>query len=226
MRTCYVIQIENPITYAEGLRLQKQAFGIVRNGMVDGILLMLQHHPVFTVGSSGGMDNLLVPQEALTRLGIEIHETNRGGNITYHGPGQLVVYPILNLNRFIKDTHWYLRQLEAVVISSLEEYGLRGQRKEGYTGVWIGDQKIAAIGVHVQKWITMHGFSLNLHVNKSHFSLINPCGITEFSVASLDDYCATVRDHVVYDRVQEKFGEIFDATLIKEDIRLLEERAI
>lgn len=223
MRTCYVIQIENPVAYAEGLRLQKKAFDIVRNGTVDGILLMLQHHPVFTVGSNGGGENLLVSLEVLTRLGIEICETNRGGNITYHGPGQLVVYPILNLNSFMKDTHWYLRQLETIVITSLEAYGLKGQRKENYTGVWIEDQKIAAIGVHVRKWITMHGFSINLRVNKAHFGLINPCGITEFGVASLNEYGIAISDQELCQKVKEKFGEIFDATLIPADTSILEE---
>ncbi len=223
MRTCYVIQIKNPIAYAEGLRLQKLAFDIVRSRMADGIIFMLQHHPVFTVGSSGGGENLLVPPEVLARLGIEICETNRGGNITYHGPGQLVVYPILNLNNFVKDTHWYLRQLETVVISSLEAYGLKGQRKEKYTGVWIGDRKIAAVGVHVSKWITMHGLSINLHVNRAHFGLINPCGITEFGVASLNEYCTAISDQEIYQKVQEKFGEIFDAKLIQADTRILEE---
>lgn len=223
MRTCHVIQIENPITYAEGLRLQKRAFEIVRQGPADGILLMLQHHPVFTVGRKGGGDNLLVPQETLTRLGIEICETNRGGNITYHGPGQLVAYPILNLNSFLKDTHWFLRQLETVVISALDAYGLQGERKEKYTGVWIGDHKIAAIGVHVEKWITMHGLSLNLHVNKSHFGLINPCGITEFGVASLNEYHMKINDQAIYDKVREKFGETFKMELIEADIRFLEE---
>lgn len=223
MRTCYVIQIENPITYDEGLRLQKRAFDIVRNGLVDGIILMLQHHPIFTWGSTGGMDNLLVPLETLTQLGIEICESNRGGNITYHGPGQLVVYPILNLNSFVKDSHWYLRQLETVVITSLEAYGLKGQRKEKYTGVWIGDRKISAIGVHVSKWITMHGLSINIHVDKAHFGLINPCGITEFGVGSLNEYCSAISDQEICHKVQEKFGEIFDAKLIQADMSILKE---
>ncbi len=224
MRTCYVIQIENPIPYSEGLRLQKQAFERVREGAADGILLMLQHHPVFTVGRKGGGDNLLVPPETLARLGIEICETNRGGNITYHGPGQLVAYPILNLNSFQKDTHWFLRQLETVVISALEAFGLQGQRKDRYTGVWMGDHKIAAIGVHIEKWITMHGLSLNLHVNKEHFALINPCGITEFGVASLDEYRETINDQAIYDRVRVEFGKAFDMKLIHQDIDFLEER--
>lgn len=226
MRTCYVIQFETPVTYAEGLKFQKQAFDIVRNGMVDGILLMLQHLPVFTVGSNGGVENLLVSPEVLNNLGIEICETDRGGNITYHGPGQIVVYPILNLNSFMKDTHWYLRQLETVVMSSLEAFGLKGQRKEKYTGVWIGNRKIAAIGIHVKKWITMHGLSINLHVNKAHFGLINPCGITEYGVASLDDYCGAVEDQVIIDKVRETFGDTFDMSLIQKDAFFLEEQKL
>jgi len=226
MRTCYVIQFDNPITYANGLKLQKQAYDIVRSGRVDGILLMLQHSPVFTVGSNGGMENLLVQRDVLSSMGIEICETSRGGNITYHGSGQLVVYPILNLNSFVKDTHWYLRQLETAVIKSLESVGLEGKRKEKYTGVWIGDKKIAAIGVHVKKWITMHGFSLNLHVNKAHFDLINPCGILEFGVASLNEYCEAVEDQMIIDKIREAFGYIFDMRLIQKDAFFLEEQIL
>ena len=226
MRTCYVIQFETPVTYAEGLKFQKQAFDIVRNGMVDGILLMLQHLPVFTVGSNGGVENLLVSPEVLTNLGIEIYETDRGGNITYHGPGQIVVYPILNLNSFIKDTHWYLRQLETVVMRSLEAVGLKGQRKEKYTGVWVGDRKIAAIGIHVKKWITMHGLSINLQYNKAHLGLINPCGITEYGVASVDDYCVAVEDQAIIDKVCETFGDTFDMRIIQKDSFFLEEHKL
>ncbi|WP_092590654.1 lipoyl(octanoyl) transferase LipB [Acidaminobacter hydrogenoformans] len=226
MRTCYVIQFDNPVTYANGLKLQKQAFDIVRSGRADGILLMLQHSPVFTIGSNGGVENLLVQPDVLSSMGIEICYTSRGGNITYHGPGQLVVYPIMNLNSFVKDTHWYLRQLETAVIKSLEAFGLEGKRKEKYTGVWIGDNKIAAIGVHVKKWITMHGLSLNLHVNKEHFGLINPCGIVEFGVASLNEYCETVEDQMIINKVRDTFGDIFDMRLIQKDAFFLGEQIL
>jgi len=224
MNTCYVIQIENPIGYADAMQLQKQAFEMVMRQQIDGIILMLEHKPVLTLGRKGGIDQLKVPEKVLSSFGIEIYKSNRGGNITYHGPGQLVTYPILNLKRFRMDTHWYLRQLESVVITMLKTYGLEAGRKEKYTGVWLENLKIAAIGVHVEKWITTHGFSINLQVDRGHFSLINPCGITEFGIASLEDYVMTLNSQDVLNRVQKSLEEIFEMTLIQRGIDFLEER--
>lgn len=221
MRKCYVIEFKNPIGYAEGLEIQQRAFNLVNKNEMDGILLLLQHKPVFTIGRSGGKDNLLVSKEKLDELGIELYETSRGGNITYHGLGQLVAYPILNLNKFKKDAHWYLRQLEEVVIRTLETYGITPRRKPKYTGVWVGDSKVAAIGVHVKRWITMHGFAFNLFVNKEHFRLINPCGITEFGIASIDDFLDEVYYDDVLNRVKEKFKEVFNMELTNKELNFL-----
>lgn len=218
MRTCYVLEIENPVGYAEGLELQQRAFNLVKRNEMDGILLLLQHKPVLTIGRNGGHDHLLVSKEILDDEGIELYESNRGGNITYHGLGQLVAYPIIDLSRFNKDTHWYLRQLEEVVIRTLETYEIPARRKEKYTGVWVGDNKIAAIGVHVKKWITMHGFSLNIFINKEYFNLINPCGITEFGIASVDDFIIDIKYHEILDRVKEKFKETFNMELISQEL--------
>lgn len=221
MNNCYVIKIDKPVGYAEGLEIQQRTFNLVKEKQMDGIILFLQHKPVITIGSSGGKENLLVSKERLDALGIELFQTRRGGNITYHGQGQLVAYPILNLNKFKKDAHWYLRQLEEVIIRTLKTYGIIAGRKPKYTGVWVEDSKIAAIGVYVKRWITMHGFAFNLFVNKEHFSFINPCGITEFGVASLDDYIEEIDYDDVVNRVKNKFKEVFDMELTNSRLNFL-----
>jgi len=209
-KRCFVVEFKEPVGYGEGLALQERAFNKVYVGEADGILLLLEHKPVFTIGRSGGRENLLVDERALDMLGIELYETNRGGNITYHGPGQIVAYPIFNLSKWKKDLPWYVSCLEEVVIRVLRDYDIRAGRKPKYRGVWIGDKKIAAIGIAVDKWITMHGFAFNVKVNKSHFGLINPCGIREFSVASLDDYVDGVDFREVVKKVKEQFSLVFE----------------
>jgi lipoyl(octanoyl) transferase len=214
LKSCYVTELRESISYKEGIELQKKAFDIVNAGKIDGILLLLQHKPVITIGKGGGKENLLVSREKLDELGVEIYETTRGGNITYHGPGQLVSYPILNLNKFNKDAHLYLRQLEEVIIRTLREYDINAGRKIKYTGVWVDDLKIAAIGVALRRWITKHGFSFNISVNKDHFALINPCGITSFGICSLEDFVTEVDYNEVIYNIKTKFQEVFHTELI------------
>lgn len=210
---CQLVKIDALVDYKEGLELQEKAFQLVHQEQTQGIILLLQHKHVFTVGTQGGQDNLLMSKQQLERLGITVFETRRGGNITYHGPGQLVAYPILNLNYLKKDTRWYINQLEEVIIQTLKAYGITAGRKPKYVGVWIGDKKIAAIGVGMKKWITMHGFAFNIQVQKKYFTMINPCGITEFGIASLDDYIAEVNDDDVIRHVQERFSSVLDIEL-------------
>ncbi|WP_147565897.1 lipoyl(octanoyl) transferase LipB [Clostridium tyrobutyricum] len=214
MRTCYLTQFKNLTSYKYGLELQHKAFEFVVQNNIDGILLLLQHKPVITIGKSGGMDNLLVSKETLNRFGIELYKCSRGGNITYHGPGQLVVYPILNLNKFQKDAHWYLRQLETVVMNTVRSYGVKAGIKPKYTGVWVGNQKIAAIGVGIRKWITKHGFALNICVNKDHFKLITPCGISEFGICSLEDFVQNPSYDGIVSNIKRNFKEVFSTELI------------
>jgi lipoyl(octanoyl) transferase len=215
-KRCFVVEFKEPVGYGEGLALQERAFNKVSVGDADGILLLLEHKPVFTIGRSGGRENLLVDERALDMLGIELYETNRGGNITYHGPGQIVAYPIFNLSKWKKDLPWFVSCLEEVVIQVLRDYDIRAGRKPKHRGVWVGDKKIAAIGIAADKWITMHGFAFNVKVNKSHFGLINPCGIREFSVASLDDYVDGVDFREVVKKVKEKFSLVFETDFKKE----------
>lgn len=215
-RRCFVVNLKGLIGYGEGLVLQEKAFDKVVSGKADGILLLLEHKPVFTIGRSGGKENLLVDEKYLKTAGIELYETNRGGNITYHGPGQIVAYPIFNLSKWKKDLQWYVSCLEEVIIQVLKDYNIKAGRKPKYRGVWVADKKIAAIGIAAERWITMHGFAFNVKVDKSHFELINPCGIKEFSVASLDDYVEDVDFREVVKKVKEKFSLIFETNFKKE----------
>lgn len=223
MRNCYAITIDKPVSYSEGLEMQQRAYDLVLENQIDGIILLLQHKPVFTTGSNGGTENLLITKEELNELGIDLYETNRGGNITYHGPGQLVVYPILDLSKFQKDVHWYLRQLEEVMIKTLSTYGITARRKQKYPGVWVGEKKITAIGVHVKKWITTHGLAFNISVNKEHFGLINPCGIVEYGIASLDDFFKEIEYSNALNKVKEKLMECFDMELTDTTLEELEQ---
>ncbi len=221
MKHCHVIKFDRLVGYSEGMALQQRAFDILHNKEADGIVLVLQHKPVLTIGTAGGRENILISEEALEDMGIEVCQTSRGGNITYHGPGQMVVYPVINLEKWGRDVHGYVNMLEEVIIRTLKEYGITAGRKPRYTGVWIGDGKVAALGIAVKHWITMHGFALNVQVNKEHFRLINPCGITEFGVASLDDYIDGVEYEILVNRVIKNFARVFDTNIRYGDERFL-----
>lgn len=175
------------VPYAEGLDLQAELVRQRRAGEIPDTLLLLQHPHVITLGSSTHLENVLVDDVERQRLGIELFNAGRGGDVTYHGPGQLVGYPILDLKPDRTDLHAYLRDLEGALISVLGEYGLVGERRGGMTGVWVGDRKLAAIGVRVSSgWITSHGFALNVSTDLSFFGAIVPCGIQEYGVGSLE----------------------------------------
>ncbi len=187
-------------------------------------LLFCEHPDVYTLGKSGNKDNLLLNKEGLERSGIEFYKTNRGGDITYHGPGQLVVYPVFDLDNFFTDIHRYLRFLEEVVILVLKNFGLKGERLDGATGVWLGvkdgfPRKICAMGVRASRWVTMHGLAFNVSVDLSRFSGIIPCGISDKSVTSLS---VELKKEVFLDEVsllfQEKFKEVFNISLINESV--------
>lgn len=173
-------------SYREALQRQLDLVQSVRTGASPETLVFTEHRPVYTVGARpGAIGHLLLDQTALAAAGIDLVQTNRGGDITYHGPGQLVGYPILHLDRRGKDLHAYLRALEGVLIRTLEHFGIEAQRREGYTGIWIGRKKIAAIGVAVKSWTSYHGFALNVDLDLSPFANIVPCGITDGSVTSM-----------------------------------------
>jgi len=155
-------------------------------GAVPDTILSVEHDPVFTIGRRGSRENLLVPPDTLRREGIAVYDVERGGDITYHGPGQVVLYPIVDLRGHGRDLARYVRNLEQSVIDFLASAGVTAQRRPGLPGVWVGERKIAAIGVHVRRWVTLHGLALNVRVNKEHFAMINPCGM-KIEAVSLDD---------------------------------------
>jgi lipoic acid synthetase len=173
------------IAYEEAYGLQKQLWAEKAAGRQEDALLLLQHTPTLTLGKSGHLENLLVEKEELTREGIALYFTDRGGDITYHGPGQLVAYPIMDLQRRGKNIPRYVRDLEEVVIATLADFSISGERDEKHVGVWVGQDKVCAIGVRVKQWITMHGFALNVSPDLSPFSIITPCGIVGRGVTSM-----------------------------------------
>ncbi|MHB1653591.1 MAG: lipoyl(octanoyl) transferase LipB [Desulfitobacteriaceae bacterium] len=184
------------------------------DGLNGDVLILVEHTPTLTIGRNGGLQNILAPRELLRREGITVHEIERGGNVTYHGPGQLVAYPILDLSQRNKDLHRYARQLEEVIIKTLAYYGIKGRRREGYPGVWVGDEKIAFLGVAVNKWVTKHGFAFNIACNLNHFKLIVPCGIPNCKVTSLAKMLGREPDfHQVSEKVKESFAEVFEKEL-------------
>jgi lipoate-protein ligase B len=165
--------------YEETYKIQKGFVKKRYEGEIPDTLILVEHHPVFTIGKSGSRKNIHVSLEKLKKEGIKVHEIDRGGDITYHGPGQIVGYPIIDLRRYGKDIHLYLRKLEEVIIKLLRDFSIKAQRIKGMTGVWVDDKKIASIGIGVSKWITYHGFALNMDPNMNHFAMINPCGLNK-----------------------------------------------
>ena len=184
-------------------------------------LLFVEHPHVYTLGKSGDVSNLLIDEKQLKEKGASFYKINRGGDITYHGPGQVVGYPILDLENFFTDIHKYLRLLEESIILTLEEYGIKSGRSEGETGVWLGvgtpfARKICAMGVRASRWVTMHGFALNVNSDLGYFDNIIPCGIRGKAVASLNVELGVdkVNEEEVKEKIKKHFSKLFEATLI------------
>lgn len=175
------------LSYADGLALQQQLVEQRRRGEIPDQLLLLEHPPVITLGVKVRNDrtHVLATSDRLAELGVELHETGRGGDVTYHGPGQVVGYPILDLRPDRCDVHSYVRDLEEVMIRAARTFGVEAGRVQGLTGIWVGADKLAAIGVRISRWITSHGFAFNVNTDLTHFNLIVPCGITDRGVTSL-----------------------------------------
>ena len=182
--TCHLIEL-GLTPYGEALQLQRRLAALRVEGLVGDLLLLLEHPPVITLGRGGQHAHLLVPKSSLSARGIEFCNVERGGDITYHGPGQLVGYPILNLAEHGRDVHFYLRRLEGILIETLTTFGLGASRWIGRTGVWVRGRKIASMGIHVSRWVTRHGFALNVDMNLAPFKLIVPCGIKGASATSM-----------------------------------------
>lgn len=194
--------------------MQETLFRQRSAGEIPDILLLTEHDPVYTIGRTGDDNHLLAGEDELRQRGITVVHNDRGGDITYHGPGQLVGYPILDLHGFSLDLHRYLRDLEEVIIRMLSSYGVKGERIEGYTGVWVGGEKICAMGIKSSRWITMHGFALNVNLALAPFDRIIPCGIFERGVTTLQHHvgCPVSLDEVA-ERIVESFGKVFERTM-------------
>ena len=173
------------IDYKKAWDIQKEIFELRNENLIPDTLMLLEHPHTYTLGKVADKENLISTQKQLNDLGIKVYNIDRGRDITYHGPGQIVGYPIINLNNWRKDTHAYLRALEEIIILTCNEFGLAAKRNPKYTGVWIDDRKIAAIGIKVSRWITMHGFAFNINTDLGYYGGIIPCGIKDKEVTSL-----------------------------------------
>ncbi len=196
--------------YKETWDLQKETFTDKLNGLNDDIIYTVEHNHVYTLGKTGTRDHILINDKEMSEKGISYYEIDRGGDITYHGPGQLVVYPILDLNRFYKDTHRYLRDLEETVILTLANLDIEAHREEEFTGVWVGEEKICAIGIKVSRWITMHGIAFNINTDLSYFDKIIPCGIFHKGVTSVEKITGKTADFKLIKKLFiENFYKVF-----------------
>jgi len=183
--------------------------------LLPHVLLLLEHPPVYTLGRSGNASHLLLKKDSLTSFGVEFHRIDRGGDITFHGPGQLVGYFILDLDRLFRDLHRYMRSLEEVIIRTLSDFGLGGSRVDGRTGVWVGprnhERKICALGIRSSRWVTMHGIAFNVNTDLSYYQHIVPCGISDRGVTSLaQELGQRCDERTVRRRVAHHFGQIFE----------------
>lgn len=198
------------VGYAEALELQHRLVARQKAGAGDDVLLLLQHPAVLTLGRRADESNVLASREELAREGIELFKVERGGDVTYHGPGQLVGYPILDLRHFQKDVSWFVAALADVLVRTLAEYGVRGEYHHAQPGVWVGEEKIVAIGMRIESWITYHGFAFNVDPNMRHWQLIVPCGIADKGVTSLSALLGRpVPVSEVAPKVARHFGEVF-----------------
>ena len=201
------------IGYEDALRLQAELVAERKSGRIADQLLLLEHPPVITLGAKtrNDLSHVLQTKEALADMGVGLFETGRGGDVTYHGPGQLVGYPIFDLKPDRCDVHQYVRDLEEALIRAVAGFGVTAGRVKGLTGIWVGDEKLAAIGVRISRWVTSHGFALNVNTDLTHFGLIVPCGIADKGVTSLKRLLGrTVPMAEVEQAVVQAFEIVFD----------------
>ena len=198
------------VDYASALELQREKVAQRKAGAIPDTLLLLEHPHVYTLGRNARQENILVSAEWLASRGAEVFHTDRGGDVTYHGPGQLMGYPILDLTQHRRDISWYMRSLEEVLIRTAREFGIEAGRTQGVAGVWVGNDKLAAMGVHLSRWVTSHGFALNVNTDLRYFEWIVPCGLHGMGVTSLAKLLGReIEMGEVADRVVAHFGSVF-----------------
>jgi len=213
--TCHVERLGR-VDYAEGTRLQRERVAARKAGVIPDTLLLLEHPHVYTLGRNAKKDNILLSVEQLTTRGAQVFEIDRGGDVTYHGPGQLVGYPILDLAQHRRDIAWYMRSLEEVLIAVARDYGIEAGRLAGAPGVWVGNDKLAAMGVHISRWVTSHGFAFNVNTDLHYFDWIVPCGLRDKGVTSLQKLLGRqVGTDEVAERVVRHFVEVFDLEMVE-----------
>jgi len=206
---CRVEQL-GTVDYREGLRMQAERVAQRKAGEIPDTLLLLEHPHVFTLGRNARRENLLISEERLAQLGVQLFETDRGGDITYHGPGQLVGYPIFDLTQHRRDIAWFMRALEEVFIGVGRDFGIKAARLAGAPGVWVGDEKLVAMGVHISRWVTSHGFAFNVNADLRYFDYIVPCGLRDKGVTSLEKLLGQpVEMEAAMERVLEHFAGVF-----------------
>ena len=217
------------IGYAEAWELQKRVVASRKAGAIADVLLLCEHQPVITLGRSGKRENLLASEHVLRQKGVEFHASDRGGDITYHGPGQIVGYPILNLGAIRRDVVWYVRMLEEAMIRATAEFGITAERVAGKTGIWVRagntEEKLAAIGVRISRWVTSHGFAYNVSTDLRNFDLIVPCGIADRKATSLEKLLGrSVEQKEVAPRIAKHLGEVLGVEMKEATKRELMEK--
>jgi lipoyl(octanoyl) transferase len=244
VKSCQIIDL-GLIGYAEAYALQKRVVAARKADAIGDVLLFCEHTPVITQGRNGKREHLLVSENVLRQRNVEFFETSRGGDVTYHGPGQLVGYPILQLGTIRKDVVWYVRMLEEVMIRASAEFGISAHREEGKTGIWVGNEdknftqraqssqsgeetaaeKLGAIGVHISRWVTSHGFAYNVATDLRNFDLIVPCGIAGRKAASLEKLLGrAVKLNEVAPKIVAHFGDVFGLEMFAGSLKELLEK--
>ena len=228
MRTCQIIDL-GLIGYAEACALQKRVVAARKAEAIEDVLLLCEHPHVITQGRNGKREHLLASEHVLRQKGMEYYETSRGGDITYHGPGQIVGYPILNLGAIRRDVVWYVRTLEEAMIRATSEFGITAERVAGKTGIWVRagntEEKLAAIGVHISRWVTSHGFAYNVSTDLRNFDLIVPCGIADRKATSLEKLLGrSVEEKEVSPRIAKHLGELLGLVMKEASVKAILEK--
>jgi lipoyl(octanoyl) transferase len=213
LKSCLIVEL-GLIDYGDAWALQKRLVAARKANALEDVVLFCEHLHVITLGRNGKREHLLASEHVLKQKGVELHTTDRGGDITYHGPGQIIGYPILNLGAIRRDVVWYVRMLEEAMICATAEFGVSAERLEGKTGIWVRtattEEKLAAIGVHLSRWVTSHGFAYNVSTDLRFFDLIVPCGIADRKATSLEKILGrSIEGKEVAPQLVKHFGEVF-----------------